>query len=886
MDWIRVALSRCRALFRGRRLNGELDEELRAHIELATEDNLRAGMSAEDARAAALRAFGGVTQTKETYRLLRSLPLVETLSNDLKFGVRQLLHSPAYALTAILTLALGIGATTAIFSVVKAALLAPLPYKDPGSIVAVWTTNPQQGASPFASSAADFAIWKQRSGVFEDLAPSYDNEQTLTGQGAPQLLIGYAVAANYLRILGVAPQLGRLYTDQEDVPHGPKVALLSDHLWRTTFHADAGVVNRAITLDGDTYTVLGVMPRGFEYPSTVEIWTPAAIAASSYDDFNNPYVRILGRLKPGISLAQAQKTLNSVEAQVAAAHPRTDSGNRVLLVPLREQLDGDIRKPLLILMGAVGLVLLIACANTAGLALARNAERQKEIAVRLALGATRRRLLCQFVTESLLLAAIGGAGGILLALLGNRILLRLFPTDVANLDIPRITAIPLDGGVLLFAMGITVLTAFLFAIFPVLKAMQTEAGAAMKDSSRGTTGNRQSNRSRGAIVISEVALSLMLLTGAGLVVTSFQKAARTDLGFQPDHLLSMQVFLPHDRYPESNPARRLAFVEEVEKRLSALPGVTSVGATNFLPLSGFWGTTGFLLRGQAPPRQGEPPQADNRIVTPGYLRTMAIPLLRGRNFTAADRAGGLQVAMINQTVANKYFAGKDPVGEQLNLGSADKPDWWQIVGVTGDVKAFGQDQPTHADIYRSFAQLPFPLIAFTLRTETDPAAMLKTAEQAMWSFDPNQPVLKAIPMGLLANQTLAVRRAISALFSAFAVLALVLACIGVYGIMAFSAAQRRREIGLRMALGAQRRDALWLMMGLGLRLTFAGVVLGLGAAFVLTRLMTSLLFEVNAMNPLIFAAAALALTAVSMAASYLPARSAASMQPMQALRTE
>ena len=886
MDWIRVALSRCRALFRGRILNGELDEELRAHIELATEDNLRAGMSAEDARAAALRAFGGVTQTKETYRLLRSLPLVETLSNDLKFGVRQLLHSPAYALTAILTLALGIGATTAIFSVVKAALLAPLPYKDPGSIVAVWTTNPQQGASPFASSAADFAIWKQRSGVFEDLAPSYDNEQTLTGQGAPQLLIGYAVAANYLRILGVAPQLGRLYTNQEDVPHGPKVALLSDHLWRTTFHADAGVVNRAITLDGDTYTVLGVMPRGFEYPSTVEIWTPAAIAASSYDDFNNPYVRILGRLKPGISLAQAQKTLNSVEAQVAAAHPQTDSGNRVLLVPLREQLDGDIRKPLLILMGAVGLVLLIACANTAGLALARNAERQKEIAVRLALGATRRRLLCQFVTESLLLAAIGGAGGILLALLGNRILLRLFPTDVANLDIPRITAIPLDGGVLLFAMGITVLTAFLFAIFPVLKAMQTEAGAAMKDSSRGSTGNRQSNRSRGAIVISEVALSLMLLTGAGLVVTSFQKAARTDLGFQPDHLLSMQVFLPHDRYPESNPARRLAFVEEVEKRLSALPGVTSVGATNFLPLSGFWGTTGFLLRGQAPPRQGEPPQADNRIVTPGYLRTMAIPLLRGRNFTAADRAGGLQVAMINQTVANKYFAGKDPVGEQLNLGSADKPDWWQIVGVTGDVKAFGQDQPTHADIYRSFAQLPFPLIAFTLRTETDPAAMLKTAEQAMWSFDPNQPVLKAIPMGLLANQTLAVRRAISALFSAFAVLALVLACIGVYGIMAFSAAQRRREIGLRMALGAQRRDALWLMMGLGLRLTFAGVVLGLGAAFVLTRLMTSLLFEVNAMNPLIFAAAALALTAVSMAASYLPARRAASMQPMQALRTE
>ncbi len=886
MDRIRILLSRLASFFGKQKLDADLDEELRSHLDLAMEENLRRGMGAAEARTAALKEFGGMTQTKETYRVLRGLPVLETVADDLRFGLRQLVKSPAFALTAILTLALGIGATTAIFSVVKAVLLAPLPYRDPGRIVAVWTANPVRGGEPLSSTAGDFAIWKERSGVFEDLAPSYDNEQTLTGQGSPQLLIGYAVSANYLRILGVPPQLGRLYTDQEDAPNGPKVALLSDRLWRTTFHADPNIVNKAITLDGSAYTVLGVMPRGFDYPATVEIWTPSAMAVSAYDDFNNPYVRILGRLRPGITLAQAQKTLDDVEAQVAAAHPQTDSGNRVVLVPLREQLDGDVRKPLLILMGAVGLVLLIACANTAGLALARVAERQKEIAVRLALGATRRRLLAQFVTESLLLAAIGGTSGVLLALAGNRLLLSLFPNEVANLNIPKVTAIPMDRGVLLFAVAITLFTAFLFGIVPVLRAMRTEAGAAMKDSARGSTTTRQSNRSRSAVVVSEVALALMLLTGAGLLAASFQKVIDADLGFQPDHVLSLQVFLPPDRYPETDSAKRRQFVEEVEKKLSALPGVESAGTINFLPLSGFWGTSSFLLRGQAPPKTGQAPEADNRIVTPGYLQTMRIPLLRGRAFTNADRAGGLQVAMINQTLAKQFFAGKDPVGEELNLGSADKPDWWQIVGVTGDVKAFGQDQPTHADIYRPFAQLPFPLAAFTLRTEIDPASMVKSAEQAMWSVDPNLPVLKAVPMDLLASQTLAVRRASSALISAFAVLALVLACIGIYGVMAYAVTQRRQEIGVRMALGARRGDVLRMMIGLAIRLTLLGVVIGLVGALALTRLMASLLFEVNAMNPLIFSIAATVLVAVAMAASYLPSHRAASIDPMQALRTE
>jgi putative ABC transport system permease protein len=886
MDRLRIMLSRCAALFGKQKLDEDLDDELRSHIDFAVEENLKRGMSVQQARTTALKEFGGMTQTKENYRVLRGLPILEIFANDLRFGLRQLVKSPAFASTAILTLALGIGATTAIFSVVKVVLLAPLPYKDSSRIVAVWTANPAQGDRPLPSSAGDFAIWKQRSGVFEDLAPSYDDEKTLTGQGAPQFLIGYSVSANYLRILGVQPQLGRLYTDQEDAPEGPNVVLLSDHLWRTAFHSDSTIVNKVVTLDGAAYTVLGVMPRGFDYPASVEIWTPSAMAPSSYDDFNNTYVRILGRLRPGVTLTEAQKTLNDVEAQISTAHPQTDSGNRVVLVPLREQLDGDIRRPLLILMGAVGLVLLIACANTAGLALARNAERQREIAVRLALGATRRRLLRQFVTESLLLAVIGGAGGILLAAAMTHFLLRLFPNDVANLDIPKVTEIQMDRGVFLFALAITLLTAFLFGIIPVLKAMQTEAGAAMKESARGSTTTRRSNRSRSVVVVSEVALSLMLLTGAGLVVASFQRVIHAEIGFRPDHILSLQVFLPLDRYPSTDPTKRRQFVEEVEKRLSALPGVKSAGATNFLPLSGFWGTSSFLLRGQTLPKEAQTPEADNRIITPRYLQTMNIPLLRGRNFTNADRAGGLQVAMINETMAKQYFQGKNPVGEQLNLGTADKPDWWQIVGVTGDVKAFGQDKPTHADIYRPFDQLPFPLVAFTLRTETDPASMVKSAEQALWSFDPNLPVLKAVPMDVLASQTLAVRRASSTLISAFAGLALLLACIGIYGVVAYAVTQRRQEIGVRMALGAQRGDVLRMMMGLGIRLTLLGVVIGLVGAFALTRLMASLLFEVNAMNPLIFSIAAIVLVAVAMAASYLPSRSAASIEPMQALRTE
>jgi predicted permease len=865
--------------------SADFNAELESHLQHHIEDNIRHGMTPEQARREALIKLGGIEQTRQAYRERQSLPWIETLWQDSRFGLRMLAKNPGFTITAVLTLALGIGANTAIFSVVKAVLMAPLPYKDPSRIVAVWTASPARGNQPLPSSPGDFAIWK-KGGIFEDLAPSYDDEKTLTGQGSPQFLIGYAVSANYLRILGVQPQLGRLYTDEEDKPGGPKIALLSNHLWRATLHSDPNIVGKAITLDGKPFTVLGVMPPTFDYPATVDLWNPIAMAPSDFDDFNHTYVRIIGRLRPGITLEAAQREINALEAQTAAAHPSTDNGNRVVLVPIRQQLDGDIRKPLLILLGAVGLVLLIACANTAGLALARNAERQKEISVRVALGATRLRLLRQFVTESLLLAIMGGAAGMLLALAGTRLLLTLFPNDVANLQIPKVTEIPIDRGVFLFALAITLLSAFLFGVLPVLKATRAEASDAMKESARSATASRRSNRSRSAIVVTEVALSLMLLTAAGLVVASFQRVMNADLGFQSGHVLSLQIFLPIDRYPFKEREKTRALVDEAIRRMNAVPGVNSAGATNFLPLTGFWGTTNFLFRGQVPPKDGQLPEADNRVMTPGYMQTMGIPLLRGRAFTDADRAETAHVAIVNQTFARQYFKDRDPIGAELNLGTEDKPDWWRIVGISGDVKSFGQDQPTHADIYRPFDQAPFPILAFTLHTDTDPAALIKPAEQALWSIDSDLPVFKAIPLDSLANQSLALRRASSVLISGFAILALVLACIGIYGVMAYAVTQRSQEIGVRMALGAGRTDVLRMMMTLGFRLTAVGIIIGLAGALAFTRSLTSLLFETAAMNPLIFSIAAGVLVAVAVLASYLPARRAASIDPINALRTE
>ncbi len=806
---------------------------------------------------------------------------------DLRYALRQVRKNPLFTMIVVVTLGLGIGASTAIFSVVHAVLLAPLPYRDVDRLVMIWGSNPSKGDREFPLSGGDFTDWKQKNDVFEDIAPSYDDAKTLTGAGDPKLVFGYATSPNYFRILDVAPKMGRTFTNEE-AQSGAKVVVLSDKIWRTTFRADPQILGKSITLDSTPYAVVGVMPSAFDFPPSTELWMPLSISPAASVDYDpsHRYLRVLGRLKPGVSVAQAQIRMNALENQIAAQHPDTDAGNETWVEPLRHQLAGDIRGPLLALSGAVALVLFIACVNIAGLLLARAASRRTEVSVRIALGGSRWRLLQQFLSEGFLFSLLGGGLGVLLAVWCTHFLLAIFPNGVANLSIPKVEAIPIDAPVLWFALGTTLVTALLFGAIPVLQSADVSGNDALKEAGRGLTVNSRSARLRRILVTAEIALSLVLLLGGGLMVQSFQRAYRVDLGFRPEKLLGLEVFLPRNRYPESEPQRRTGFVDEVVNRLSQLPGVQSVAAANYLPLTGFWGTTDFGIEGQPSGKGAPKPFADNRLITPGYFSTMGIPLLSGRAFTEMDRPGSEKVAIVNAALAKRYFGRVDPIGKVLETEESGKIDRWRVVGVVSDVKAFGPEEDAHADFYRPLEQLPFPFLGFAVRTAGDPAALLKPAEQVVWDIDKDQPVFDAIPIGKLANQAVALRRVSTILLGSFAVLALVLAAIGLYGLMAFSVVQRTHEIGLRMALGARRADVLRLVVLQAFWLVLTGEGAGLAAAMILTHAASSLLFGVSSSDPLTIAGAIGLLTLVALTAAYVPARRAAKVDPMVVLRYE
>ena len=806
------------------------------------------------------------------------------LSQDFRYALRQLRKNPVFTAVAVTTLALAVGANTAIFSVVHTVLLAPLPYAQVDRLMMIWGRNVSRGEQAFPISAGDFTDWKQKNDVFEDIAASYDDEVTLTGAGEPKLALGYAVSPNYFRILGVAPSLGRPFSDEE-AHSGAKVAVLSDRLWRTTFHGDPQILGKAVTLDAKSYTVVGVMPHDFDYPGRTELWKPLSLATVS-GDYEHRYIRVLGRLKPGVSVAEAQARMSTLERQVAALHPQTDAGNEAWVEPLRHQLSGDIRTPLLALLGAVGFVLVIACINIAGLLLARAASRRVEVSLRVAVGASRFRLLRQFLCESLLLSLLGGALGVVLAFWGTHFLLTIFPNGVANLSIPRVEAIPMNAPVLGFALGVTVLTALLFGAVPALQSAGANGNEVLKESGRGSTSSSRSTRMRRGLVAVEVALSLVLLAGAGLMVESFHRVHEEDLGFRPDHLLALEVFLPRSRYPEDPPEKRNAFVTNVLNRLNQLPGAESVAVTNFVPLTGFWNTTDFLIEGQ-PQRTGAlTPVGDDRLVTPRYFSTMGIRLLSGRVFTDLDRSGSEKVAVVNSTLAQRYFGSENPIGKILELGAMAHPERWRIVGVVADVKAFGPEEAAHADLYRPLGQVSFPLLGFVVRTTGDPAALLKASEQAIWDVDKDQPIFDAMPLEVLAAQSVTLRRTSTILLAGFAALALVLAAVGLYGVMAYSVVQRTHEMGIRLALGAKPDDVLRLVVRHGMRLVLIGEIIGFVAALLLMRIAAGLLYGVSPHDPWSLAVAVCVLTVVALLASYIPARRAASVDPMVALRYE
>jgi predicted permease len=629
------------------------------------------------------------------------------LVQDIRYALRQLRKSPGFTAVAAITLALGIGANTAIFSVVHTVLLAPLPYRDVDRLTMVWGRNPSSGDEQFPISAGDFTDWKQKNDAFEDIAASYDSEVTLTGGGEPKLVLGYAISPNYFRILDVAPKMGRSFTEEE-ARSGASVVVLSDKMWRTTFQGDREIVGRAITLDAKSYSVVGVMPPAFNLPAMTELWMPLSISGAASADYEHRYIRVLGRLKSGISVEKAQVRMTALERQIAAQHPETDAGNETWVEPLRHQLVGDIRTPLLALAGAVALVLFLACVNIAGLLLARAASRRVEVSVRVALGASRLRLLQQFLSESLFLSLLGGGLGVVLAVWSARLLPAIFPNNVANLSIPRVEAIPINAPILWFALGITLATGLVFGCIPALQSASVTGNDALREGGRSLTSTAKAARTRLALVTAEVALSLVLLTGAGLMVESFGRVYHVDLGFRPDHVLGLEVFLPPNRYPSDQPQKSSNFALNVIDRLSRLPGVQSVAAANYLPLTGFWGTTDFVIEGQPVPKNQPKPTADNRPVTSGYFSTLGIALRGGRDFTDSDRLGSEKVAIVNSTLARRYFGSEDPIGKLLELGDSGHPDRWQIVGLVSDVRAFGAEEAVHADLYRPLAQLPPP----------------------------------------------------------------------------------------------------------------------------------------------------------------------------------
>lgn len=807
------------------------------------------------------------------------------LIQDLRYALRQLRKNRVFAIVVIATLGLGIGATTAIFSVVNAVLLAPLPYRDVDRLMMVWGRNPSRGDQQFPISAGDFTDWKTKNDVFEDLAPSYDNEVALTGAGEPKMVLGYAISPSYFRILDVAPKMGRTFTDDE-AQSKANVTVLSDKMWRATFREDPQILGKVITLDAKSYVVIGVMPPAFDFPSQTELWMPLSIAPAVSGDYEHRYIRVIGRLKSGISVTEAQGRMTALERQIAAQHPETDVGNEAWVQPLRQQLVGDIRTPLLALSGAVGVVLLIACVNIASLLLARAASRRVEVSVRVAIGASRARLLRQFLSEGLLLSFLGGVVGVMLALWCSRFLLAIFPKGVANLSIPRVEAIPINGPVLWFALGITVFTGLVFGAIPALQSSGVSGNDALKESGRGLTATQKSARLRQSMVSAEVALSLILITGAGLMVESFRHVYRADIGFRPEKVVGLEVFLSPNRYPRDQAQKQSGFVNGVLIRLNSLPGVESAAAANYLPLTGFWGTRDFTVEGQTLGRDAVKPHADNRLVTPGYFSTMGIRLLGGRQFTDSDRPGSEKVAIVNMTLANRYFGAENAIGKILVVGDSGQEDRWRIVGLVSDVKAFGPEEAAHADLYRPLEQSSSGLLGFAVRTTGDPSALLKPAEQALWDVDKDQPIFDAMPMAVLAAQSMTLRRVSTILLGSFAVLALVLAAIGLYGVTAYSVVQRIHEIGLRMALGARRTDVLRLVIVHAMRLVLIGEITGLTAALLLAHVASDLLYGVSPSDPWIVTAAVTVLTLVALAAAFVPASRAAKVDPMVALRYE
>jgi putative ABC transport system permease protein len=810
---------------------------------------------------------------------------MRTLLQDLRYGARTLWTRPGFTLVAVLTLALGIGANTAIFSVVNAVLLKPLPFADPERLVMIWEDASRIGFPQNTPAPANYLDWKTQNHSFEDMAAVNWVSFNLTGDGEPQKVGGHAVTANLFPLLGVRPALGRGFTAEEEKPGSNKVVILSHALWQDSYGGQRSVVGQEILLNGEKYTVVGVMPAGFQFlESYVRLWVPLAQAPEDWANRGGHYLRVVGRIRPGVTTEQADADIKTIMARISRDHPEEAAEVGAYVQPLREQLAGDVRRPLLMLLVAVAFVLLIACANIAGLLLSRSVSRRREIAIRLALGASRWRVVRQLLTESALLSVTGGVLGLLLALWSFAFLRQLIPPTMA-----LSTGLGLDVKVLAFTLVVSLLTGTVFGLVPALQVSKAGPGEALKQGGgRGGVGAAGSRRLRNAFVVSEVSLALVLLVGAGLLIQSLEKLRGQYSGIRPENVLTLRTILPENKYTEH--AQRLAFYDAVLERVRSLPGVVSAGYTTTVPLTWKGGTSGFTVEGR-PPVSGLGNDANHRQVTADYLQTLGIPLKAGRYLQESDAPQSQPVVVINEAMARAYWPGEDVLGKRFKVGGADaQRPWLTIVGVVADVRQMGLDAPVKAEMYLPYKQVEyqqwFAPGYLVIRTSVEPAGLVAAVRREVYAVDPSQPVSNVETMAEILGEEAAQRQVGMTLLAVFAALALALSSLGIYGVLSFFVAQHTQEIGVRLALGAQPGSILALVLRKGMTLVLAGVGLGLCGAFALTRLMQNQLFGVSPNDPLTYAGFALLLVCVALAACLVPARRATKVDPIVALRYE
>ena len=811
---------------------------------------------------------------------------MQTFIQDIRYGLRSLRKRPGFTAVAVITLALGIGANAAIFSVVNAVLLKPLQFRDPERLAILWEDASFVGFPRNTPAPANYVDWKNQAQSFEDVAATHESSLNLTGDGEPERVPTRRITHNFFSVLGVQPLIGRGFLPEEDRPNSNKVVVLSYPLWQSRYGGDRNILNRTILLNGEQHTVVGVMPAGFQWLDTEErLFVPLALNAEALANRGGHYLTVIARLKPGVPMAQAQTEMNAIMARIAQDHPEATAEGKLgaVVTPLHEQLAGDARRPLLVLLVAVAFVLLIACANIASLLLARAAGRRREIAVRTALGASRMRIVRQLLTESLLLSLFGGISGLLLAFWSFGFFENLIPEGLKVS-----TNLKLDATTLVFALAASVITGIVFGLIPALQSARVDLNESLKQSG-GRSGAGSGMKLRSGMIVFEVSLSLVLLVGAVLLIQTLFQLFNQYSMLAPEKVLTMRTPLPLSKYDE--PGKRHAFYQNVLQRVEAIPGVASAGYVTAIPLTWKGGTTGVFPEGTSEPLPGVSYDANHRQVSANYLQTMSVPLRQGRYFTAQDNEQSMPVVIVNETMAREYWPNGDAVGRRFKLGDpTDDTPWFTVVGVVADVRQMGIDVPVKGEMYLPYGQVtPWDFYAprdLALRTNGDPAILMGAVREAIRSVDPDQPVSNVATMEEVLGREASQRRLGMIMLTAFAVLAVLLASLGIYGVLAYFVAQHRNEIGVRLALGATPARILLLVLKKGMKLTLLGVAIGLAASFALTRLMTSLLFGVKAVDPLTFAAVPLLLAVVALLACWIPARRAAKVDPMVALRYE